>query len=80
MENLDKSQINKNLINIIRGSAISIILTLVLLFIFSLILTYTNIQESMMAPVVIIITAISILVGSSISSLKIRKKGIINGG
>lgn len=79
MENLDKCQINKNLINILKGSAISIILTLVLLFVFSLILTYTNIQESMMAPVVIIITAISILVGSSISSLKIRKKGIING-
>ena len=38
-----------------------------------------HIQESMMAPVVIVITAISILVGSSISSLKIRKKGIING-
>lgn len=79
MENLSNNITNKNLINIIKGSTISIIVTLVLLFVFSLILTYTKLQESIIVPVVIIITAISILIGSSISSLKIRKKGIING-
>lgn len=79
MENLNNNITNKNLINIIKGSTISIIVTLVLLFVFSLILTYTKLQESIIVPVVIIITAISILIGSSISSLKIRKKGIING-
>lgn len=79
MEGLDKNNINKNLTNILKGSITSIILTLVLLFIFSIILTYTNVQENIMPPVVMIITAISILVGSSISTLKIRKKGIING-
>ena len=31
-------------------------------------------------PVVIIITSVSILIGSSISTLKIKKKGMINGG
>lgn len=80
MENLDKNQINKNLINIIKGSSISIIITLILLFVFSIILTYTTIQESIIAPVVIVITIISILIGSSISSLKIKKNGLINGG
>lgn len=79
MESLDKNNINKNLINILKGSITSIILTLVLLFIFSIILTYTNLQENIIPSVVIIITAISILIGSSISTLKIRKKGIING-
>ena len=80
MENLDKNQINKNLINIIKGSSISIIITLILLFVFSVILTYTTIQESIITPVVIVITIISILIGSSISSLKIKKNGLINGG
>jgi len=79
MENLDKGMINKNMINILKGSALSIVVTLILLFIFSIVLTYTSVQESLIAPVVIVITAISILAGSSISSLKIKKNGLVNG-
>lgn len=79
MENLDKGMVNKNLINILKGSALSIVVTLILLFIFSIVLTYTSVQESLIAPVVIVITAISILAGSSISSLKIKKNGLVNG-
>ena len=69
-----------NVINIFKGIIISFILTLILLFIFSIILTYTQIPESTIGPVIIIITVISILIGSSISTIKIRKNGIINGG
>ena len=69
-----------NVINIFKGIVISFILTLILLFIFSTILTYTQIPESTIGPVIIIITVISILIGSSISTIKIRKNGIINGG
>lgn len=79
MENFDKCEIKQNLIRILKGSITAIILTLILLFIFSIILTYTNIQENVMNPVVIIITVISILVGSSISTLKIKKNGLLNG-
>ena len=50
------------------------------MFLFSIILTYTNITESVIAPVIIIITAISILIGSSIGTIKIKKNGIVNGG
>lgn len=58
----------------------SFISTLVLLFIFAIVLTYTSIAESVIPPVIIVITIISILLGSSISTIKIKKNGIVNGG
>ena len=76
---LDKSIRKQNVIRIAKGSIIAILMTLILLFIFSIILTYTGLQENCITPVIIVITAISILVGSSISTLKIKKNGLING-
>lgn len=65
--------------NIFKGVIISIIFTLIFLFIFSVLLTYTNISESFTTPVIIIITAISIFIGSSLGNLKMRKNGLWNG-
>lgn len=79
MEKLNNSTTKENFIRIVKGSITSIILTLVLLFIFSIIVTYTNVKESIISPIIIIITSISILIGSSISSLKIKKNGLLNG-
>lgn len=67
------------IISIIKGVIISIIFTLICLLIFSLVLTYTNVSESFTAPVIIIVTAISIFIGSSIGNLKMRKNGLLNG-
>lgn len=75
-----KVKADKNIIRIIKGSAFSILITLILLFIYAILLTSTNISESTMSVVVITITGISILIGSSISSFKIKKRGIVNGG
>lgn len=69
----------KGLTNIIKGVIISIIFTLIFLFIFSIILTYTNISEEFITPVIIVVTAISIFIGSSIGNLKIKKSGLLNG-
>lgn len=79
MENLNKKEISANLIRIVKGSITAIIITLILLFIFAILLTYTKLQESVINPVVIVVTAISILIGSSISTLKIKKNGFLNG-
>lgn len=79
MESLDKNEISANLIRIVKGSITAIISTLILLFIFSILLTYTKLQENIINPVIIIVTAISILIGSSISTLKIKKNGLLNG-
>lgn len=74
-----KTKEDSNFVRIIKGSILSIILTIICLLIFSLILAYTNIAEKTMIPVITAVTAISILAGSIISVSKIEKKGIING-
>ena len=67
-------------IQLLKGIVASITITLVLLFIFSILLTYTQIRESTIPTVTIIITAISIFIGSSISTIKLNKNGLLNGG
>ncbi len=78
MENIKKSDSNL-LANIAKGTLISLISTVIMLLIFSLILAFTNVQENTINPVIMIVTAISILIGSSIANIKIRKNGLING-
>ena len=70
---------NNYIIRMSTGIIISVVLTLVLLFVFSIILAYTNTSEATIVPVIIGITGISILSGSSIATSKIKKRGIING-
>lgn len=77
---ITKNYENNSFINLIKGVGISLIVTLVLLLIFATILTYTETGEETINPVIIIITAISILIGSSIENIKIKKNGLINGG
>ena len=62
--------------NIIKGVIISLITTMIFLFIFSIVLTYTNVSESFTTPVIIVITAISILIGSSIGNFKASRNGL----
>ena len=66
-------------ISIIKGVVISILFTLVFLTIFAILLVYTDLQEATIKPVIITVTGISILVGSSIATKKIKKNGLING-
>lgn len=68
-----------NLVRVLKGSVASIVITLVLLLIYSALLTYTSINENTMPIFIIAITAISILAGSLISSLNIKKNGLANG-
>ena len=64
---------------IFKGVGIAIVSTMILLLIFSILLTYTNISENTITPVIIVVTGISILFGSSIENRNIKKKGILNG-
>ena len=74
-----EGNILRNFGNIIKGVIISIIFTLIFLFVFSVILTYTNVSEQFITPVIIVITAISIFIGSSIGNIKMKKNGLLNG-
>ena len=69
----------KNLKNISIGIGISIFITSICLFVFSILLTYTNLSENTITPTLIIITGISVLIEISIGNVKIKKNGIING-
>lgn len=80
VSDLEKNQKERNVSRIVKGSVFAILLTLVFLLLFSVMLTYTNISEKTITPVVIVITAISILIGSSISTKNININGILNGG
>lgn len=79
MENY-KTNFEETAKNIFKGIAIAMIATVIMLLIFSIILAYTNTSEKTIAPVIIVVTGISILLGSSLGSIKIKKNGIINGG
>lgn len=70
----------KNIITIIKGSLIAIMITCILLFFLSIALAYTNLKEEVSTPIIIGTIAISIIIGSIISSKKVKRKGIINGG
>lgn len=65
-----QGNVNKTALNVIKGVAIAFLSSLILLLIFSAILTYTNVNESVINPVIITITAISIFIGSSIRKYK----------
>lgn len=75
-----KVEENNFILEILKGVGIAMATTIILLLVFSIILTYTQIQENTINPVITIITALSILIGSSIGNTKIKKNGIINGG
>ena len=68
-----------NLINITKGVGISFLLTMILLLIYSCILTNTNVGENTISPAIVIITGVSLLIGSSIANIKSRKNGLLNG-
>lgn len=72
-------KVNQNLKRVIKGSIFAIVISLIAVFIYALILTYTNVSENTITPVIIVIAGISILIGSYISNLKIKKQGMLNG-
>ena len=73
------SENGNNIKRIIKGSIFSIVITLIGLLVYSIILSYTSVSESTMPATIIIITAVSILIGSTISTSNIKKDGIVNG-
>lgn len=64
---------SSNAVKILKGIVISAIITLVLLFIFAILLTYTNLGEKTIGPVIIGITGISIL-ARKFNDYKFNKK------
>ena len=68
-----------NIKRVVKGSIFSVIITMILLLVYSTVLTYTSVSEKTIPIVVLVITGISILIGSQISTVNIKKNGILNG-
>ena len=62
------------------GIIVSIFITLISIFIFALILYYTNASEKIIESGIIFISSVSILFGSILALKKIKEKGIFYGG
>lgn len=69
-----------NIFKIVKGSLIAIIICLILLLGISFLLTITNIPETIIPTAIICISAISVFIGSLISTKNIKSNGLINGG
>ena len=79
MGNVQVEKSNNSVIKIAKGILFSFIVTLTSILIFSIILTYTYISESIVPAVIIVLTFISILIGTIISMRKMHKNGMLNG-
>lgn len=75
----NNDNLKANIIRIIKGSLLSIIVSVIFLIVFAMLLTYTSLSENTITPVVLAIVGLSILLGSYLSTKKINKKGILNG-
>ena len=76
---MEKNQYLENLIRIVKGSILAIGITMIALLIFAIILTYTDISENYIYVGIIVVTAISILLGGIISTKQIKKRGFLYG-
>ena len=82
VEGEEKMELIENespIFSIIKGTIIAFLFTLVALTIFSLLLVYTDLSEATIQPVIITVTGISLLIGSSIGTKKLKKNGLVNG-
>ena len=71
--------IRKNGIAILKGEIIAFIINILGLIILSLVMTYSSISDTKIPTLVIAVNTLAILIGSSIATIKLEKKGIING-
>lgn len=71
---------SKTMFNFVKGILISFIITIILFYILGIILSATNVPEKIITPAIIIITGVSILIGTSISMINAKDKGLIKGG
>lgn len=69
----------KSLISIIKGTVISVAITLILILLFAVLIRFLNIPESAIFPVNQVIKALSIFIGLLIITKGAKEKGLIKG-
>lgn len=75
----EESEMKKKVMAVLKGCLFAMTFSVILLTIYALLLANTAISENTMMPVVLTITGISILMGGTISSRRMKKNGLIYG-
>lgn len=70
----------KKMMIIFKNIIISYFILVILAMIYALILAYTNVPETTMTVATFVLSIISVFIGSSLSLIKIKENGILNGG
>ena len=76
---MEEGILKKNGIAILKGEIIAFIINIFGLIILSLIMTYSTISDNNIPTLVIAVNTLAILIGSSIATIKLEKKWIVNG-
>ena len=71
---------NEKIINVLKGTIIALVITLITIFTFAVLLIYTDISEKIIPISIITLTFISILIGTIIGTRNISKNGMLCGG
>ena len=79
MVKVNENNSQNTILKVLKGSLLAILASVLMLIILAAFLTYTNVNESVIPTVLIIITGISILIGCQITTRSIKKNGILNG-
>lgn len=77
---MEKIKNESQIFSIFKGLIIAILFTLVALSLFSVLLVCTDLGEETIEPVILVVTAVSILIGSSIGLRRVKSRGLLKGG
>ncbi len=79
MEELKEKSGMNSLVCLIKGVFLAICLSLIMILILSIVLSFSDIKENVIMPTVIFISSLSILIGGFLVGKKQDEKGIIYG-
>lgn len=67
-------------IGIFKGLIWAVLFTIIALSLFSILLVNTNLSEQTIEPVILVVTGVAIIFGSSMGTKGIKTKGVVKGG
>lgn len=70
----------KRIMVILRSVMIAYAFSVIMFLLYAFLLAHTNLSESTIPIITFVITLVSVFLGSSISLIKIRENGLLNGG
>ena len=76
---MEEGLLKKNGMAILKGEIIAFGINILALIILSLIMTYSTISDSAIPTLVVALNTIAVLIGSSVATIKLQKRGIVNG-